>query len=392
MSSQRTVAIIPNRNGAGRLERCQATLSAQRGAALEAVAPEVLVPEVVVVDNASSDGSPEAATRAGARVLRFPENRGFAAAVNHGVAESDSEFVALVNNDVELEPDWLSCLLAAMRKHPECGMVTGRTLQRGSRDSRHSNATLDGTGDAISLGLAAVRLGFGCPDGPAYRQERPVLAVSGAASLIRREVFRRIGGFEEAFFAYLEDVDFCLRAQLAGFQARYVPEAVAWHEGSATTAGQAGLPLRVAPDLHPQVAIWLTAHQLLLAARYARWGTLHVLLPRVLLVQALWAARLVLAGRLRPWLRGLVLAAAGWRRLRSWTFPPEAGPRRLVKLLRASETQIYADCGRRDTFWRLYFRLFRPPAGEASLQALGPDRAGSCHAKPGDASRRYAEP
>ena len=67
MSSPRTVAIIPNRNGAGRLERCLATLSAQRGATLEAVAPELLVPEVLVVDNASSDGSPKAATRAGAR-------------------------------------------------------------------------------------------------------------------------------------------------------------------------------------------------------------------------------------------------------------------------------------------------------------------------------------
>ena len=384
MSSQRTVAIVPNRNGAGRLERCLATLSAQRGAALE-----VVVPEVVVIDNASSDGSAEAAARAGARVLRFSENRGFAAAVNHGVAESDSEFVALVNNDVELEPDWLSCLLAAMRKHPECGMVTGRTLQRHSRDS---NPTLDGTGDALSLGLAAVRLGFGCPDGSAYRQERPVLAVSGAASLIRREVFRRIGGFEEAFFAYLEDVDFCLRAQLAGFRARYVPEAVAWHEGSATTATPARVPVRVAPDLHPQVATWLTAHQLLLAARYSRWGTLRVLLPRVALVQVLWALRLVRAGRLFAWLRGLALAAASGRRLRRWTFPPEAEPQKMLALLRASETQIYADRAGRDTFWRRYFRLFPPPPGEAGFQDLGPDRAGGCRAEPSAASRRYAGP
>ena len=384
MSGERTVAIIPNRDGAGRLERCLATLFAQRGAALE-----VVVPEVVVIDNASSDGSAEVAARAGARVIRFPKNRGFAAAVNRGVAESDSEFVALVNNDVELEPEWLHRLLGVLKRHPECGMVTGRTLQR---DSRPSNATLDGAGDALALGLAAARLGFGFPDGPAYRQERLVLAVSGGASLIRREVFRSIGGFDEAFFAYLEDVDFCLRAQLAGFQARYVPEAVAWHEGSATTAGQAGrLPLRVAPDLHPQVATWLTGHQLLLATRYCRWGTLRVLLPRVLLVQVLWAARLVRVGRLGAWLRGLALAATRWRRLRRWPFPPGAGPQRLLELLRASETQIYADRARRDTFWRLYFRLF-PPAVQASFLAAEESSTSSSKAERGDVSRRYAEP
>ena len=375
MSRQHTVAIIPNRNGAGRLERCLASLFAQRGAVLE----------VVVVDNASSDGSAEAAARAGARVLRFADNRGFAAAVNRGVAESESEFVAVVNNDVELEPEWLWRLLDALKRHPACGMVTGRTLRRGS------DGTLDGTGDALSLGLAAVPLGFDCPDGPAYREERSVLAVSGAASVIRREVFRCVAGFEEAFFAYLEDVDFCLRAQLAGFQARYVPQAIAWHEGSATTREQGGLPLRAGPDLHPQVATWLTAHQLLLAARYTRWGTLRVLVPRVLLVQALWAARLVLAGRLRAWLRGLVLAGGRWPRLRRWSFPHAAGPRQLLELLRASETQIYADRAHRDTFWRLYFRLF-PPAGEARFLPPAQNRAGSCQAEPDDGNRRYAEP
>lgn len=358
MKGSRTAAVIPNWNGSGRLERCLASLQAQRGAAAE----------VVVVDNASSDGSAEAAERAGARVLRLPENRGFAAAVNRGVAESDSEFVAVINNDAELDADWLARLEAALDRHPECGMVTGRTLMRSHPDR------LDGVGDALSLGFAAARLGYGHADGPAYRQERPVLAVSGAASLFRREIFRRAGGFEEAFFAYLEDVEFCLRAQLAGFQARYIPEAVAQHEGSASTVGQAFLPVGTG-RLHPRVAAWMTAHQLLLAARYARRGTFRVVLPRVILVQVLWAARMLFAGRPLAWLRGLVLACARWRRLRRWTFPPGAGPERLLELLGASEAQIYADRGGQDAFWRFYFRLF-PPARRTSLLATAESSAG----------------
>ncbi len=339
-----TVAIIPNWNGAGRLGRCLASLLAQRGAAAE----------VVVVDNASSDGSAEAAEQQGARVLRLAQNRGFAAAVNRGVAESDSEFVAVINNDVELDPQWLERLAAALGRHPECGMVTGRTLMRGT------DWLLDGAGDALALGFAAARLGHGLPDGPAYGGERPVLAVSGAACLIRREVFRRIGGFEEAFFAYLEDVEFCLRAQLAGYQARYIPEAVAWHEVSASSRLPAG-------RLHPRVAMWITAHQLLLAARYTRWGTLRVVLPRLMAAQALWAGRLLLRGRGLAWLRGLFLGVARLRRVRRWAFPPGCGPQRLLELLRASEAQIHADRARRDTFWRLYFRLFPPAAETASL-------------------------
>ncbi len=351
MSGRRTVAVIPNWNGAGRLERCLASLQAQRGVAAE----------WVVVDNASADGSAEAAERAGARVLRFAENRGFASAVNRGVAESESELVAVINNDVELDAEWLARLEAALDRHPECGMVTGRTLLRARPD------TLDGAGDALALGLAAARLGYGQPDGPAWRQARPVLAVSGAASLFRREVFRRVGGFEEAFFAYLEDIEFCLRAQLAGFQARYVPEAVAWHEVGASLGGQSG-------RMHPRVAAWTTAHQLLLVARYGRRGALHAVLPRAVVVQGLWAARMLLAGRPLAWLRGLLVACARWRRLRRWDFPPGAGPERLLELLAASEAQIYADRGERDTFWRIYFRLF-PPAREASLLTPAKTRA-----------------
>ena len=342
MSGRRAALVIPNWNGADRLPRCLRSVAGLRGAEAE----------VIVVDNGSSDGSPEAAARAGARVLRLAENVGFARAVNRGIAESGGEFVALVNNDVELDADWLAKLIEALDRNPECGMAAGRTLMYGSQ------RLLDGAGDALSLGFAAARLGHGSPDGPLYEQQRRVLAVSGAACLIRRAVLERIGGFEELFFAYLEDIEFCLRAQLAGFRALYVPEAIAFHEGSATTGG--------APAMHPDVVRLMTAHQLLLAARYARGGALWPLLPRVVLTQALWGARMCLRGRAGAWLRGLLLARRTWRRMRSRPLPPEASPGRLRELLRVSESQIYADRARKETFWRLYFRVFPPAALRAA--------------------------
>jgi GT2 family glycosyltransferase len=339
-------AVIPNWNGAGRLERCLASLAAQAGGA----------PAVVVVDNGSEDGSAEEAVRAGARVIRLPRKVGFAAAVNRGIAASDSPFIAVVNNDVVLAPGWLAALLAGLEAHPACGMATGRMLMAGSE------GMVDGVGDALSLGFSAARLGHGHPDGPAYAAPREVLAVSGAASLFRREVFQAVGGFEEAFFAYLEDVELCLRAQLAGFGGVYFPEAVAWHEVSASSGRQG--------SRHPRVVAWMTAHQLLLAARYARWGAHRVVWPRVAVSQALWGVRCLSQGHAAAWVRGLVLAARRCGKMRRWRFPPGAGAANLLRLLRWSEAQIHADRGH-ERFWRIYFALFPPKPSPAGTTAGG---------------------
>ena len=320
MSAVKVAAVIPNWNGAERLPRCLASLRAQTRP----------FDRIIVVDNGSTDGSAELAA------VRLSENRGFAVAVNRGVAEAaDADWIAVLNNDVVLDPGWLAALLTA----PPFDLATGRTLQM------VNPALLDGAGDALSRGLAAVRLGHGHSDGPDYRRPRPVLGVCFSAALVRQEVFRKVGGLEERFFAYLEDVEFCLRAQLAGFRAQFVPEAVAHHEGSSSTTG----------PLDPRVVTWMTANQLLLAARYAR-GPLW---PRVLLTQALWAARMVRHARLVAWLRGVVGALATMSEMRATA--PGFDTARLLELLRESEVQIYEDRGTVDSFWRSYFAFF--PAG-----------------------------
>lgn len=337
----RTAIVIPNWNGADWLGHCLESARAQCG----------VQADIIVVDNASTDGSGLLAAEFGARLVPLPENRGFAAAVNRGIAESESEFVAVVNNDALLHPNWLATLIGALDHLPRHGMATGRVFAAGQA------AVLDGTGDALSLGFAAARLGHGRPDGPAYAQERDVLAVSGAAALFRREVFRAVGGFEEEFFAYLEDVDLCLRAQLAGFRARYVPDAIAWHRGSASSGGG---------SLSPKVAEWITSNQLLLAARYARSRLFMALLPRIITVQLLWAARLWLRGQALAWARGARSAAPRLKRMAAPHLLAGAGAGRLLELLRASEAQIFSDRVPGDRFWRIYFRLF-PCSSEAQI-------------------------
>jgi GT2 family glycosyltransferase len=310
----RIAAVIPNWNGAGRLERCLASLENQTHR----------FDQIVVVDNGSSDGSERLAQ------IRIPENRGFAVAVNRGItASAGADWIAILNNDVVLDPGWLH----AMTDIPAgFQLVAGRTLQLANP------GLLDGAGDALSLGLAAARLGYGAPDGPPYAAPREVFGVCFAAALVQADVFRTVGVLEERFFAYLEDAEFSLRARLAGFRAWYTPQAVALHEGSASSSGR----------LSPNIAEWMTANQLLLAARYAGPETW----PRVLMVQMLWAARMLRRGRAGAWRRGVSTALAQFTDMHD-AFPVDR--KAAAAILRGSEELIRRDPCANDLFWKFYF-------------------------------------
>jgi GT2 family glycosyltransferase len=187
--------------------------------------------EVLVVDNGSSDGSPDHVRERWpeARVLEIPENVGVAAALNRGIEATRGEFIALLNNDVELEPEWLSTLAAALREHPEAAAMSGKLLQYRARD------LIDAAGDGIMWSGAVFNRGHDEPDDGRYSDPEEVFSFCAGAALFRRDAFKMVGGYDEDFFAYLEDTDWAFRAQLAGFRFRYEPRAVAYHVGSATT-------------------------------------------------------------------------------------------------------------------------------------------------------------
>jgi len=217
-----TVAlIIVNYNSGAMLCRC-----------LSAVAEQERVPQrVIVVDNASSDDSLEGARAAcpEVEILRLDTNTGFAAANNRGLEQCrDCQWVALLNPDAFPEPGWLKALMSAAADLPEAGSFAS-CLVTDDDDSR-----LDGIGDAYHVSGLVWRIGHG-DRRPVEQKRHEVFAACAAAAIYRTQPLADIGGFDESYFCYNEDVDVGFRLRLQGLRCWYIPEAVARHVGSAVT-------------------------------------------------------------------------------------------------------------------------------------------------------------
>lgn len=258
---------------------------------LAATLPSVLSQgvEVLVVDNGSADGTGTYLREEwpGVRVLELLENVGVAAALNRGLAATTTEFVALLNNDVELAPGWLEPLLTTLRAHPEAAAASGKLLRYDDRER------LDAAGDVLLRSSAAINRGAGELDRGQYDRAEAVFGVCAGAALYRRAAFDVVGLFDEAYFAYLEDVDWAMRAQLAGLGARYEPAAVAFHMGGATTRRHKGFYVRLQ-----------RRNQLLLVAKTFPAGTLARHGWRIALTLALSLVASARDGGLRDHLGG----------------------------------------------------------------------------------------
>jgi GT2 family glycosyltransferase len=186
--------------------------------------------EVVVVDNGSRDdtGAWLAEHWPQVQVVSLEHNVGVTAALNVCARAGRGELVGLFNNDLELDPDCLGELVAALREHPRAGWAGAKLRDFEQRD------VIDGAGDVFTWAATGGRRGHGERDVGQYDQPRAIFGACGGAALYRRSALERVGEFDEDFFAFYEDVDWNLRAQLAGLSCRYVPGAVVYHMGSAT--------------------------------------------------------------------------------------------------------------------------------------------------------------
>lgn len=245
---------------------------------------------VVVVDDASTDDSvlwlarewPEA------QVVVQPRNGGVTAAFNACIAAAgDARFVALFNNDMELDPGCVGALVDALEASPEAGSATAKLV------NYHDRALLDGAGDVLDWAGTGWRRGHGERDSGQYDEPGPVFGACAGAALYRHSAFERVGAFDERFFAFCEDVDWSLRAQLAGFSCRYVPAAVAYHMGSATLGS----------GMTDFTRYHLTRNSLWVVIKGFPAGVLLRHAPRVVYVLAATAARSALDRQFRVWAR-----------------------------------------------------------------------------------------
>jgi len=217
-----TTVIIVNWNGGLLLAECLRHLERQT------VRPD----RVLVVDNASSDDSVASAEAfTNVTVLRLNANLGFAGGNNRALAECDTEFVALLNPDAFSDPGWLEHLLAAAVAYPEVAAFGSRQL------CFKDNEILDGIGDVYHISGLVWRNRHEKRQQAEDLVPREIFSPCAAAALYRRQALVDLGGFDESFFCYAEDVDLGFRLRLAGHKAMYVPEAVVRHVGSATTGG-----------------------------------------------------------------------------------------------------------------------------------------------------------
>jgi GT2 family glycosyltransferase len=231
--------VIPSWNSRGLLPRC-----------LDSLAGQGVATEVLVVDNGSTDGTVELLEERGVGHLALPRNRGFAAAVNLGVARTAAPAVLALNADTVLEPGALAALAAALAADPGLGGVQPRILQLEGGGAASGEAALGdpeaarlySAGMALSRDGRAFELGAGEAQGPAAREPREIFGVCGAACLLRRELFTDLGGYAESYFSFYEDVDLNVRAQVAGWRFGYVPGAVVWHLGNASWLANAPQP------------------------------------------------------------------------------------------------------------------------------------------------------
>lgn len=218
---KRVTVVIPNWNGKDLLGSCLKSLYHQ----------EFQDFETVVVDNGSTDKSVPFVQESfpQVRVIRFEMNTGFSAAVNAGILAAESPYIALLNNDTEVHPLWLKELLGGLEADPKAGSAASKILF--SHDSRLVNSA----GDEFSWFGVAYQRGNRSIDGTGYNHPCFVFSACAGAALYRREVFDKVGLFDESFFAYMEDVDLGFRLQLDGYPCLYVPSAIVYHKHQQTS-------------------------------------------------------------------------------------------------------------------------------------------------------------
>jgi hypothetical protein len=255
-----TIAIV-NFNAGAHLEHCLASLHSE----LQDVAWTA-----IVVDNASSDGGAERLARLQTdrvRLIRNDVNRGFGAAVNQAARAHHAPLLWLLNPDCRVQPGAFGALCETLDRHPECAIAAPRLLNEDG--TTQESARGEPTAWTGLFGRHGLLTRFFPRAAAARRNLRAGQIVEsgvesaeidwamGASLLVRREVFDRVGGFDERFFLYWEDADLCRRIRNLGYAVRYVPRARVAHAGGASSRSARPLAGRA---FHRSAYLYYTTH------------------------------------------------------------------------------------------------------------------------------------
>jgi GT2 family glycosyltransferase len=214
--------IVVNWNGGSVLTKCLHSLRMQTYKAFE----------LIVVDNGSTDQSWVGLENKwpGINLIRFSDNKGFAVANNMGARQASGEWIALLNSDAFPEPDWLEVLVDAVQLYTDFNFFSSTLIQADQPE------LLDGTGDVYHISGLAWRRDYNQPITRISKDVEEVFSPCAAAALYNQKAFLQVGGFDEDYFMYHEDVDLGFRLRLNRGKCLYVPDAVVHHLGSASTS------------------------------------------------------------------------------------------------------------------------------------------------------------
>ena len=215
--------VIPNYNGKHFMEPCLSSLSEQTYKDFH----------ILVVDNASSDGSIEYMEEnyPDIELIKLQKNYGFSKAVNIGIQHSRTPYVILLNNDTTVDTRYVEEMVKAIEKSPKIFSVSSKMIQM------YHPELIDSAGDLYTLSGWGVCRGCGRPVSNYQKYDEIFTACAGAA-IYRRSVFDEIGYFDENHFAYLEDIDIGYRARIYGYYNMYCPTALVYHVGSGTSGSK----------------------------------------------------------------------------------------------------------------------------------------------------------
>ena len=235
----KTAIVILNWNTKGYLEQFLPALIAST---------EGMDAEVIVADNASTDGSLEMLSREYSSVsrIRLDKNYGFTGGYNRALAQVEAEYYVLINSDIEVPKGWLQPLVAWMDSHPKCGACGPKLISWHDRErfeyAGAAGGLIDRYGYPFCRGraLQVVERDEGQYDSPA-----DVFWVSGACLMVRSKLWKRLGGLDDRFFAHMEEIDLCWRIQLAGYRVTVVPQSFVYHIGGGTLPKESPFKLRL---------------------------------------------------------------------------------------------------------------------------------------------------